>query len=106
MSNNSKIPETQSYLPNTKLPSIIIKSQDISNLIRSLNVNSTNGYDNISIRMTEPLTIVFNACINQTVFSDIWQNQIYVLFIKMTNKLSIITSQYHYYQCLGRYLKD
>ena len=82
MSNNSKIPETQSYLPNTKLPSVIIKSQDISNLIRSLNVNRTNGYDNFSIRMTEPLTIIFNAYINQTVFSDIWQNQIYVLFIK------------------------
>ena len=54
---------------------------DIINIIRSLDVDKAHGHDNISIRMlkicdsaiVEPLTIVFNSCINQSMFPDIWK---------------------------------
>ena len=49
--NNSKIPETQSYVTNTKLSSGIFESKEISNIIRSLDVNKTHGHDSISIRI-------------------------------------------------------
>ena len=35
LSNNSKIPETQSYVTNTKLSSVKLESKEISNIIRS-----------------------------------------------------------------------
>ena len=67
--NNNKIPEIQSYVANTKLPSVKFESQVISNIIRSLYVNKAHGYDNVSIRMlkicgsaiVEPLTIIFTS---------------------------------------------
>ena len=34
LNNNSKIPETQSYVINTKLSSVKFESKDISNIIR------------------------------------------------------------------------
>ena len=79
--NNSKISETQPYVTNTKLSSVKFESKEISDMIRSLDVNKAHGPDNISIRMSkicdsavvEPLTIIFNSCINQSMFPDIWK---------------------------------
>ena len=39
LNNNSKIPETQSYVTNTKLLSAKFEGKDISNIIRSLDVS-------------------------------------------------------------------
>ena len=52
-----------------------------TNIIRSLNEDKAHGHDNISIRITkifdtvivEPLSIIFNNCINQSMFPDIWK---------------------------------
>ena len=105
LNSNSKIFESQSYV-NTKLPSVKFDSREIGNIIRSLDINKAHSHDNISIRMlkicgfaiVEPLTINFNSSINQSMFPDIWKNQICVLFTKnLTNKLSITTDQCHYY---------
>ena len=81
LNNNSKIPENQTYTTNTKLSFIKFENKDIINIIRSLNVDKAHGHDNISIRMlkicdtaiVEPLSIIFNNCINQSLFPDIWK---------------------------------
>ena len=114
LNNNSKIPETQSYVTNNNLSSVKFESKEISNVIRSLDVNKAHGHDNISIRMlricdsaiAEPLTIIFNSCINQIMIPDIWEKSNVLFIKKVTNKLSIITDRCHYYQFVGRYLKD
>ena len=53
-------------------------NKDIINIIRSLNEDKAHGYDNISIKIcdtaiVEPLSIIFNNCINQSMFPDIWK---------------------------------
>ena len=82
LNSNSKIPETQSYVTNIKPSSVKFENKDISNIIRSIDVNKAHSHDNISIRMlkiydsaiVESLTIIFNSCINQSMFLDIWKN--------------------------------
>ena len=49
--NSSKIPESQTYITNTKLSSIKFENKNIINIIRSLSVGKTHGHDNIFIRM-------------------------------------------------------
>ena len=81
LNNNSKIPKNQTYTTNTKLSWIKFENKDIINIIRSLNVDKAHDHDNISIRMlkicdnaiVEPLSIIFNNCINQSMFPDIWK---------------------------------
>ena len=74
-----KIPETQSYIINTKLSSVKFESNGISNITRSLEVNKLHGHDSISSRMlcdsalVKPLSVIFNSCINQSIFPDIWK---------------------------------
>ena len=56
-------------------------NKKIINIIRSLNEDKAHGHDNISIRIikildtviVEPLSIIFNNCINQSMFPDIWK---------------------------------
>ena len=83
LNSNNKIPENQTYTTNTKLSLIEYENKDIINIIRSLNVDKAHhGQDNISIRMlkicdiaiVEPFSIIFNYCINQSMFPDIWKN--------------------------------
>ena len=79
--NNNKTPEIQSYVANTKLPSVKFESQVINNIIRSLYVNKAHSHDNVSIRMleicgsaiVEPLTIIFTSYINHRIFPNIWK---------------------------------
>ena len=81
LDNSSKILESQTYLTNTKLPSIIFENKDIINIIRSLSGGKAHGHDNSSIRMLkicdsaiiELLSILFNNCMNQSMFPDIWK---------------------------------
>ena len=79
--NNSKRPENQTYVTNTKLSSVKFEDTEIINIIRSLNVSKAYGHDDISIRMLQicdsaivkPLSIIFNNCITQSIFPDIWK---------------------------------
>ena len=50
LDNSSNIPESQSYIRNTKLSSIKFENKDIINIIRSLSVGKAHSYDNISTR--------------------------------------------------------
>ena len=60
LNNNSKIPETQYYVTNSKLTSVKFESKDISTIIRPSDVNKTHRI------ITFPL-----CCINQSMFPDI-----------------------------------
>ena len=112
LNNNSKIPEIQSYVTNTKLSSVKFESKEIIINIRSLDVIKVHDHDNISIRIlkicdnaiVEPLTIIFDSCINHSMYPDIWKKSNIYIYIythlihkKVTNKLSVITNQWHYY---------
>ena len=103
LNNNSKISEIQSYVTNAKLSSVKFESKEVIN-IRSLDVNKVHGHDNIFIRIlkicdtaiVEPLTIIFDNCINHSMYPDVWKKSnvyiyiyiyilyiyIYILFIK------------------------
>ena len=54
-------------------------NKNIINIIRSLNEDKADGHDNIFIRIlkifdtVEPLSIIFNNRINQSMFPDIWE---------------------------------
>ena len=79
LNNNSKITETQFCIANTKVLSVNFESKDISNILRSLDVNKVHGHDNVSIRMLkkcvyailESLSVTFNSCTDQSMFPDI-----------------------------------
>ena len=55
--------------------------------------------------IVEPLSIIFNNCINQGIFPDIWKKSNICPIHKKGDKLSIITGQYHCYQFLEKYLR-
>ena len=81
ISNDSVLPSRKSFKTNKRLYKLNIKEDDILKLIRKLNVNKTYGHDNISTRMlkicdsvlTEPLSIIFNNCIDHGGFPDTYQ---------------------------------
>ena len=81
LDNNSKITETQTFLPDNKLSSIQFEDNDIIKIIRSLNFCKAHGHDDISIRMlklcdvaaVKPLSIIFRNCVNQSTFPDVWK---------------------------------
>ena len=80
LDHSSKILESQTYITNAKLSSINFEDKYII-IIRSLSVVKAHDHDNISTRILkicdsailEPLSIMFNNCINQCIFPDIWK---------------------------------
>ena len=90
LNNNSKVPESQTYITDSKLSSLQFEDKDIIKIIRTLNINKAHGYDDISIRMLKigdlaiikPLSIIFRNCINNSTFPDLWKKSNISLFIK------------------------
>ena len=89
--------------------------KDFINIIRSLNEDKNHGYDTISIRMikicdtaiAEPLLIIFNNCINQSMFRDIWKRSKICPIHKKSDKQ--IINNYRPVSLLpicGKYLKE
>ena len=80
LDNNSKIPETQTFIRDNKLSPVQFEDNDIIGIIRSLNICKTHRHD-ISIRMlklcdlaiAKPLSILFRNCVNQSTLPDIWK---------------------------------
>ena len=68
--NDSKLPENQTYITETKLSSSDNEHKDIYKIIKTLNINKAHGHDDISIRMlklcdksiVKPLSIIFKNC--------------------------------------------
>ena len=80
LNNISKVPESQTFITDSKLSSIQFEDKDIIKIIRSLSISKANGYDDISIRMLEicdlaikPLSVIFRNCINNSTFPDLWK---------------------------------
>ena len=77
ISNDSVLPSRKSFKTDKRLYKLNIKD-DIRKIIRKLIVNKAHSYDDISIGMlkicdsvlTEPLSIIFNNCVDHGVFPD------------------------------------
>ena len=78
--NNSKLPENQTYITETKLSSFNIEDEDIYKIIKTLDINKAHGHDEVSIRMlklcdksiVKPLSIIFNNCKLKNTFANLW----------------------------------
>ena len=81
LNNNSKVPESQTYITDSKLCSFQFEDEDIIKIIRSLDINKAHGYDDISIMMLKisdlaiikPISIILRNCINNSTFPDLWK---------------------------------
>ena len=81
VSNDSALPSTTNSVSNVSLSSIQFKDQDILKIIRSLNYNKAQGYDDISIRLfktcdssiVKPLSIIFKNCLQTGNFPNNWK---------------------------------
>ena len=79
--NRSQIPDTVEVITDTFLHNVEFTSNDVLNIIKSLNINKAHGYDNISIRMLKlfgesickPLELIFQSCLQLGVFPDLWK---------------------------------
>ena len=69
--NDSKLPENQTSITETKLSSFDIEDEDIYKIIKTLVINKAHGRDEVSIRMLNlcdksivkpPLSIIFKNC--------------------------------------------
>ena len=49
--NDSKLPENQTYITETKLSSFNIEDEDIYKIIKTLDINKAHGHDEVSIRI-------------------------------------------------------
>ena len=100
ISNNSVLPSRKSFLRLIK-GYTNSKEDDILKIIRKLNVNKAHGNDDISIRMlkicdsvlTEPLSIIFNNCIDHGVFPDTWKMSHIIPIHKTNDKCTL--NNYH-----------
>ena len=71
LSNNSKVPGSQTYITDSKLFSLQFEDKDIIKIITSLDINKAHVHDEISIRILKicdlvvikPLSIIFRNCI-------------------------------------------
>ena len=81
INNGSTLPVFVQFTQSS-LDTIIIKHEDILNIIKNLNVNKAHGPDNISGRMIElcgesitmPLCIIFKNIIETGIFPNIWKS--------------------------------
>ena len=79
LNTNSKVPGSQTYIPDSKLSSLQFEDNDIIKIIRPLDINKAHGHDDISISMLKicnlaiikPLSIIFRNCINHSTFPDL-----------------------------------
>ena len=73
LNNGSNIPYCQSYMTNAKISSIKFENKNIINVIKALDPYKAHGYDDISIEIVKPLTILFKNCISQGIFPNNWK---------------------------------
>ena len=78
--NSSKLLFNRASINKSQLSSVIIKETDISNMLKSLNVNENHVHDDISIRMLnlshkstlKPSKLLIKSCLQTGVFPDHW----------------------------------
>ena len=115
LDNNSKIPESQTFIADNKLSLVQFEDNNIIKIIRSLNICKAHEHDVISIRMlklcdlaaVKSLSIIFRNCINQSMFPDIWKKSNICPIHKKGDKK--VVSNYRPVSLLpicGKYSKD
>ena len=79
--NDSVLPTSQHVLTQSRLHSIDFSCEEISKIIRSLDVNKAHGQDDISIRMiktcdnslVKPLLLLFKKSFDNSYFPKLWK---------------------------------
>ena len=79
--NDSKLPENQTYITETKLSSFDIEDEDIYKIIKTLDINKACGHDEVPIRMLElcdksivkPRSIILKNCKLRKTFPNLWK---------------------------------
>ena len=116
----SLIPTTSS-LPNetfgplfhSSLSSVVFDDNMVLNLIRSLDINKSHGFDQISIRMlkicdssiVKPLSIIFNTLLKSGVFTFLWKKANIIPIHKVVKWISRTIGRFHFYQFVGSCLR-
>ena len=94
LKNDSKLPNSQIFLTQSRLSSLDFNEDEALKIIRSLNIHKAHGHDDISIRMVKvcdksllkPLTILFQNSINSSCYSIIWKRSNVIPAHKKNNK--------------------
>ena len=81
INNTSVLRQTFPLLNHHGLSSFHIENHEILKLIRSLDINKSHGFDNISARMLKicgssiimPLEIIFNTCLKERSYPLLWK---------------------------------
>ena len=96
--NSSSLPDVMSGpLPYPSLSSFTIDADKLLNLIRSLDINKSHGYDQISVRMLKicdsslikPLLIIFNNSLNSGMFPSAWKKANIIPIHKKGDKMDV-----------------
>ena len=98
--NNSQLPRTLSYKTNEKLSSVKITDNDMLKIFAKLDLNKTHGHDKVSIRMIKicttsickPLRLIFNHCIDNSMYPCDWKKSNVVPFHKKSDKQTKLSS--------------
>ena len=91
--NNSTLPAFN-YITNARIDRIIISEDEITNLIRSLNISKANGPDDLSAHMLHlcdeaiaiPLKIIFDNILSTGIFPKLWKSANIVPIHKKSDK--------------------
>ena len=91
--NDSKLPENQTYVTETKLSSLNIEDEDKYKIIKTLDINKSHGHE-VSIRMlklsdksiAKPFSIIFNKFKLKNTFPNLWEKENVVLVHKKGEK--------------------
>ena len=94
LKNDSKLPNSQIFLAQSRLSSLDFNEDEALKIIRSLNIHKAHGHDDISIRMIKicdksllkPLTILFQNSINSSCYPIIWKRSNIIPVHKKNNK--------------------
>ena len=78
--NDSKLPENQTYITETKLSSFDTEDEDICKIL-TLYIKKTHGHDEVSMRVLKlcdkiiikPLSIIFKNCKLKKTFPNLWK---------------------------------
>ena len=81
MSSDSTVPLTFSFEATNRLSNVNIRPEKISKIIQTSDQNKDHEHDGIFVRMTKicessiikPLQLLFNNCVKQGVFPNIWK---------------------------------
>ena len=99
INNSSSLPIDITSLTLDRFYLFEINSEEVSDIIKLLNVYKAHGHDGISIRMlkmcitsiSKPLTLIYKSCLSQETFPEVWKKANIIPIHKKSDK-SIISS--------------